>query len=81
MSISLDTANRISIDSKDTGLVLSQNRQGTLIYTPEGFSGTFVEHTMPHARYSASHDNPASGVAGKMQLESDVRELMATLNA
>lgn len=45
-------------------------------------SGTkYKEHQMPHARYSLSHDKPASGVAGKVQFETDIRELMERLQS
>lgn len=39
----------------------------------------YKEHQMPHSRYSLTHDKPASGAAGKLQFESDVRDLMEKL--
>ena len=76
--IQIDTANRIRIDGCDTGLALTQRASGTAIYTPEGRSA-YREHKMPHARYSTAHDAPASGAAGRAQLESDVRALLERL--
>lgn len=77
--IQIDTANRIQIDGADTGLALAQHRGGTVIYTPEGIGRRYKEHKMPHQRYSAAHDAPASGAAGRAQLEEDVRELIKSL--
>lgn len=76
--IQIDTSNRIRIDGRDTGLALTQRASGTVIYTPEG-SSAYREHKMPHARYSTAHDAPASGAAGRAQLESDVRALLERL--
>lgn len=78
--IQIDTANRIRIDGVDTGLALAQRASGTVIYTPEGVSTRYAEHKMPHARYSTAHDAPASGAAGRAQLEADVRALLARLH-
>ena len=76
--IQIDASNRISIDGRDTGLALAQRASGTVVYTPEGRSA-YREHKMPHARYSTAHDAPASGAAGRAQLESDVRALLERL--
>lgn len=77
MSITIDSANRISIDNIQTGLAVTQAADGTIVYTPEGVITKYATHKMPRARYSLSHDKPASGVAGRSQFESDVRELLA----
>lgn len=77
--IQIDTSNRIRIDGRDTGLALTQRASGTVIYTPEGRTGAYREHKMPHARYSTAHDAPASGAAGRAQLEIDVRALLQQL--
>lgn len=77
--IQIDTANRIRIDGRETGLALAQRANGTVIYTPESAGARYQEHPMPHARYSTVHDAPASGAAGRRQLEADVRALLATL--
>jgi len=74
--ITIDTANRISIDNVQTGLAVTQSANGTVVYTPECIGSHYKEHTMPHARYSLTHDKPASGVAGKSQFESDIKELI-----
>lgn len=78
MSLQIDGANRIIIDGKQTGLALVQRQSGTVIYSPESSAQKYVEHQMPHPRYSAAHDRPASGVAGRLQLESDIRALLLT---
>ncbi|MES1979570.1 MAG: hypothetical protein V4451_16125 [Pseudomonadota bacterium] len=79
MTITIDTSGRLSIDHVQTGLALAQRREGTVIYTPEGVSTKYTEHKMPHARYSAAHDAPASGAAGRAQLEADILDLMKKL--
>lgn len=77
--IQIDTSNRIRIDGRDTGLALTQRASGTVVYTPEIGASAYREHKMPHARYSTAHDAPASGAAGRAQLESDVRALLERL--
>lgn len=81
--IQIDTANRIILDGQKTGLALVQRASGTVIYTPENkVSGTaYREHQMPAARYSAAHDSPASGAAGRAVLEQHVRALLESLRA
>jgi hypothetical protein len=79
MSIAIDTANRIHLDGQPTGLAVTQRRDGTVVYTPEGFSTAYREHRMPHARYSLAHDAPASGAAGRAQFEADLRALLASM--
>lgn len=76
----IDSANRIAIDNIQTGLAVTQNAIGTVVYTPEGVSSRYKEHKMPHVRYSLSHDKPASGVAGKSQFETDIKELILKIN-
>ncbi len=80
MTIQIDTTGRILLDHAYTGLALAQNRDGTVIYTPEGINTKYTGHKMPHARYSAAHDAPASGAAGRAQLEKDIRALIVTLS-
>ena len=80
MSMQIDTSGEILLDKKRTGLALTQRRDGTVIYTREGIGRQYAEHKMPHQRYSAVHDVPASGAAGRAQLEADVRALMITLD-
>lgn len=77
--LSIDTSNRITIDGQVTGLAVTQRRDGTVVYTPEGINKAYAEHKMPHARYSTAHDAPASGAAGRAQFEADIRALLATL--
>lgn len=78
MSLQIDSANRILIDGRDVGLAVTQRRDGTVVYTPEGIGRPYAEHKMPHARYSTAHDKPASGAAGRVQFEADVRALLAS---
>lgn len=80
MSLTIDSANRISIDNIQTGLAVTQNGNGTVVYTPEGVATRYAEHKMPYARYSLSHDKPASGVAGRGEFEYDIKELLKKLD-
>ncbi len=75
--LTIDTSDRIIIDGQATGLALTQRRDGTVIYTPEAFGRPYAEHQMPRPRYSSVHEKPASGAAGRTQLEADVRKLLA----
>ena len=79
--IQIDASNRIRIDGHDTGLAITQRASGTVVYTPEGCATGYREHKMPHERYSTAHDAPASGAAGRAQLEADVRALLQSLAA
>jgi hypothetical protein len=75
------TDNSLIIDGRDTGLKLTQRQDGSVVYTPENRlrGQAYQQHQMPHKRYSVAHDAPASGAAGRSQLEADLRELMARL--
>lgn len=90
MTIQIATSNQILIDGKFTGLCLAQSAAGTIVYTPEGVTTKYFQHAMPHARYSAAHDNPRAlhatpeltakfKTAGRAQLEADVLALLKTL--
>ena len=87
MSIKVDTTNRILINGKQTGLALSQHKDGSDIYTPESANSQYKKHAMPFNRYSTAHDAPckpgekydASKCAGKSQLETDIKQLLARL--
>lgn len=86
MSLTIQTNGAILIDGKDTGLGLSQTASGSQVYTREGVGRAYKLHNMPHARYSAAHDNPTdprtgkpTGSAGRAQLEADIRALMVSL--
>lgn len=76
--LQIATNNALFLDGKPIGLSLIQRRDGSVVYTPEcGLSGQrYQEHVMPHKRYSTAHDAPASGAAGRAQLEADLRELL-----
>ena len=77
--LQIDTVGSILIDGRDTGLKVTQRRDGTAVYTSESvISGrNYQEHKMPHARYSTAHDSPANGAAGRIQFEADIRVIMA----
>lgn len=79
--IQIDTTNRIVIDGNRTPLAVTQTGDGTVVYTPESrLSGqAYVEHKMPHRRYSLAHDAPASGIAGRAEFEAHVKAVLATL--
>ena len=89
MTLKIDTSDSIVINGQDTGLKLTQRREGSVVYTPESAASgrKYQEHKMPYARYSAAHDAPSkpgqaydpSITAGRAQLEADVRSLLATL--
>jgi hypothetical protein len=89
MSFQIDNSNHIILDGQDTGLVLGQRREGTVVYTPEcRATGTrYQEHWMPFNRYSAAHSEPRQPgkqydpavTAGCLQLEADVRQLLVDL--
>jgi hypothetical protein len=83
--IQIDTANRIILDGKQTGLAVTQTAQGTIVYTPEAQGVRYRAHPMPHARYSLAHDNPRPAhaspdkyppPAGRAQFEADIRALL-----
>lgn len=69
----------INVSGKRTGLAVTQDVRGTIVYTVESkFSGTvYKEHPMPHARYSLEHDKPASGRAGREDFKRDLLALMS----
>ena len=92
--IQIYTSNDIILDGQNTGLKVTQDRSGTIVYTPEiGYKRQDVvdgevvwlepqryqEHKMPRQRYSLAHDKPASGAAGRAQFETDIRALLETL--
>lgn len=80
MSISIDSADRILIDNIQTNLAVTQSREKTIVYTPEGRATHYKVHEMPKARYSLAHNNPASGVAGRSEFEHDIKELLKKLS-
>lgn len=80
--------NSLILDGRDTGLKLTQRRDGSVVYTPENRlrGQAYKEHRMPHARYSLGHDAPTdprtglpTGSAGRAQLEIDLRELLTRM--
>jgi hypothetical protein len=85
--LQIDTSNSIIINGRDTGLKLTQRREGSVVYAPERPGQAYRAYAMPYARYSAAHDAPhkpgesynPQKTAGRAQLETDVRALMARL--
>lgn len=87
--LQIDSSDSILIDGRDTGLKLTQRREGSVVYTPESaITGRkYQEHKMPYARYSAAHDAPSKPgqpydpnvTAGRAQLEGDVKNLVLRL--
>jgi len=87
--LQIDTSDSIIINGRDTGLKLTQRRDGSVVYTPEriAIGQRYQEHKMPHARYSAAHDAPCKPgqpydpnvCAGRAQLEADVLALLERL--
>lgn len=75
--IQIDTLNRIILNGQLTNLAVVQDADKTRVYTPEcKISGTpYVEHEMPHVRYSLTHPEPHSGVPGLRQFEADISAL------
>lgn len=87
--LQIDTdSGRITLDGEDTGLGVTQRRDGTTVYTREAPGTRYCEHAMPHARYSLSHNAPRplhkspdaaalySMPAGRAQFEADIRALI-----
>ena len=88
--LQIDTSGSIIINGLDTGLKLTQRREGTVVYTPEKSGQDYREHKLPSDRYSAAHDNPQPlhattelaekfKTAGRAQLEADVLDLLRNL--
>lgn len=85
MTMTIDTSGHIKIDGTDTGLGVSQQRKGTVLYRrdiPAGWRGIgspkqdYEEVPLPHDRYSLSHPTPPDGHPGLTQFEIDVRRLL-----
>jgi hypothetical protein len=78
MTITLYTNGHLSINNKDTGLGVSQTQAGTIVFKREKLDGSqkYEVITLPHARYSLAHDNPASGVPGRTQFEADIQKII-----
>ena len=81
---------RITINGQFTGLHVTQARNGTIVYTPEGAPGGYKKHAMPHARYSLAHDAPRPlhatpelaeqyKSAGRAQFKTDLLALLMSL--
>jgi len=77
-SIQFDQSNEIILDGVRTGLKVTQNKAGTIVYTPEipHKKQAYKAHKMPHARYSLVHETPSTGVPGVLDFERDFRNLL-----
>lgn len=78
MTITLYTNGFLSLDGADTGLGVSQQQFGTVVFKREKLDGSqkYEVVPMPHQRYSLAFDNPASGAAGRTQFEEDLRKVL-----
>lgn len=75
MTISISTNGQINIDRAATKLHVTQDAEGTRVYS-NSIAGGYKVHAMPHARYSLTSSfglNP--GVAGLDQFEADILRL------
>lgn len=68
--IQINTHNQILIDGQRTGLSVKQTVNGTVV--SHYYGAEVLPVSLPHTRYSLSHDAPASGVAGRSQFERDI---------
>lgn len=71
MSIVIYTNGNISINGADTGLSVSQTKDGTLLFKANGEA---VQ--LPHNRYALSCSSPASGVPGRVEFERDLLNIL-----
>lgn len=85
--IIIDSSNIIHLNDgkggaehRNTGYRVTQRAGGTVVYSVAPNGDHYCEHGMPHARYSTSHDKPASGVPGRAQFEADIRALIETID-
>lgn len=73
------TDNSIEINNVQTGLKVSQDQNKTTVYSSTIKDG-YIEYKMPSERYSLSHDQPASKIAGRSQFEADIVNLLEKIN-
>ena len=83
MSVQICTNNGINLDhepiklaDRSIGLFVTQRKEGTVVYSAGHGGSSYKEYTMPHARYSLTHEAPHSGSAGLLQFEADIRALI-----
>jgi hypothetical protein len=95
MTMIIDTDNSIHLSMpgmgsplKNTGLKVTQRRDGTVVYSANPGGLHYCEHPMPSARYSLAHDAPKPQhaspeisakfppSAGRAQFETDLRALI-----
>lgn len=57
----------------------TQKRDGTVVYSAGHGGANYKEFPMPSKRYSLACDNPASGVPGRAQFETDIRALIQSV--
>lgn len=66
----------IILDGHDTGLGVVQTGEGTVVFTCQSSTSEYKVHSMPFSRYSLSHEEPSSGVAGRTQFKADILALV-----
>lgn len=88
MSMQINTSGWIILNDKDTGLGVTQNGDGTIVFKRETSSQKYQTITMPHARYSLAHDAPRPihktpelaakypSPAGRTQFEADIKSIL-----
>ncbi len=76
MTLQLDHLDRIIIDGQYVHLKLMQRPDKTVVYTPETNETAYREYEMPHEKYAIGNITPAPGVAGSVELENDIKELV-----
>lgn len=95
MSMIIDSDNNIHLSwsgqgatMKNTGLKVTQRRDGTVVYSAAPGGLFYAEHEMPRARYSLAHDAPKPKhatpelaakhppIAGRKQFEADLRAMI-----
>ena len=83
MSLRVFTNGQIQLDNHEIPLWVTQGRHGTIVYTPADpciHGSKRVTHTMPHQRYTLAYDiSDKPNVAGGLQFEADIRELLTKL--
>lgn len=87
-NITIYTNGMISVDGENTGLYVTQRKEGTILYrgeiTPLSAKSlgcqpvSYKEFKLPSRRYSLNHPKPRSGNPGRLDFE---RDLLAILHA
>ena len=85
MTLRVYTNGQIQLDNHPISLFVTQGKHGTIVYTPADKlvpGGKRTEHPMPHKRYTLAYDiSDKPNVAGGLQFEADIRELLTKLTS